>query len=282
MHKRARASIREGVVEEIKESGIEGLDEDVIEGIVDDITGEVKRSKIKYGLLDRMRQFTMAGMLLVSMFVTVLSLGFDGKFVEIEPLKQGVVRALINKSTLEEIKVVFNNRSSPTSNPLGPLINRENYYNRENLSLQLILEEIKVDILVSSGEDFTSRVQIKTLLDKLLAEHLRINPFEGLDKTDKRDLNNIALKLGNESYDKIQPELEGLTESLKVKNSLIREYLNSSNLSLYISMAAFIFAILLAIWQFLPNTRASQKQLVAEAIKEHVKDLNNKGKQAEV
>ncbi|MCQ3831176.1 hypothetical protein HXX02_17225 [Microbulbifer elongatus] len=282
IHREAREQIRLGVIEQLREHGIEDAHEKVIENIVDDITGNVQKREFRNSFLSRLRIATLFAMVLVLSMAMLLLSELDGQFVSKLELKQSIEQAVENKASLNELKIVFFEKSKPANDILGPLIKSSEYYSKDKLSLQMVLEELKVDLLTLKQEEYENKATLKLLLDKVLEDYLRVNPFEGLDDNDKKDLNNLSAKLSIENYSLIKPEIDGLTESLKVKNSLIREYLSSSNMSLYISLAAFIFSILIAVWQFLPNAKASQKQLISDAIREHIRDLNsNKQKQSD-
>ena len=282
IHKEAREQIKAGVIDQLREHGINEDDDEFIESIVDDITGNVEKRKFRNNFLSRLRLATLFSMVLVLIMTATLLFQLDGRYVNKFSVKQSIEQAVENKASLNELKIVFSNKSNPTTDIVGPLFNSGEYYSIDDISLQKVLEELKVDMLTLKAEEYVKKTELKSLLDNILKEHLRINPFEGLDDNDKKDLGNLSTKLSVESYNLIKPEIDGVTQSLKVKNSLIREYLSSSNLSLYISLAAFIFSILIAVWQFLPNAKASQKQLISDAIREHVRELNsNKQKQAD-
>jgi len=268
IHKEAREKIKQGVIEELKNHGISEASDRIVDSMVDDITGSVRRRELRNSVVSRLRTATLVLMFVVLFLLMMFIIKLDGKFIEKSLVKQSISQAISNDADLNELKIIFSFKSEPTQDIFGPLIKSSGYYKVDNLTLQHILDELKVDLLTSSEFDDDNR-KLRTSLDAALEEYLKINPFEGLDDNDKKDLSNITIKLGADSYKIIQPEIEGLTESLKVKNSLIREYLNSSNMSLYISMSAFVFSILVVVWQFLPNAKASQRQLITEAIKEH-------------
>ncbi|MDB4838113.1 hypothetical protein OAH87_06590 [Marinomonas sp.] len=274
IHREAKEKIKAGVIEELEDIGINDADDDLVNSIVEDITGDVRRKEFRNGFISKLRLATMFAMAAVLTMATLLLFQINGKFVDKVSIKNNITLAISNKASLSELKTIFEYKANPTQELLGPLLSNDNYYRKEDLTLQKVLEELKVDILTSNSLD-ASAITMKNSLNIVLQEYLTVNPFEGLDDNDKKDLSNITAKLSDESYKLITPEIEGVTESLKVKNSLIREYLNSSNMSLYISLAAFIFSILVVLWQYLPNARASQKQLIADAIKEHTKDLNS-------
>ena len=279
IHAEARNKIKDGVVEQLKEHGLyeDGKDDELVESIVDEITGNVRRREFKSSLFSRLRVFTLLAMGLVLMLTSFLLFQLDGKFVEKVSIKSSISQAVVNQATLNELKTVFSLKSTPTQEIFGPLFSPNSYYRVDSLTLQVIFDELIVDILTSDNLPDKNKT-LKVALDQLLIQYLKVNPFEGLDANDKKDLSNISTKLDSINFKLISPEIEGVTQSLKVKNSLIREYLNSSNMSLYISLAAFVFSILIAIWQFLPTAKSSQRQLISEAIKDHLDTLNSNKK----
>lgn len=274
-HEKTREQIEKDIINQMTDQGIDpkDIDYEFVKRITDDITGRVKRKEIGQSVIKKIRFMTLISMLAVLATASILVFQVADRFVEKEQIQNDIEFSIKNGATLDELKIIYRNNAQPVDS-LWPVVKKNRYYDLNNLTLQRVLEDIKTKKLINPNGIKDEENELRKLIDTALSEYVRVNPFDGLDDNDKKMLSNIGIKLSSDIYDRIKPEVEGLTSSLKIKNSLIKEYLSSSNMSLYISLAAFVFAILVTFWQFLPKTKASQKQLISEAIKDHINNLN--------
>lgn len=268
--KQSKEEIRKEVEKQILEQGIEDAPEDLIDEIVTDITKDVskKSSAQKVKGLFRLSVLISASFSLLVFIILLLQV--NDRFIPKEELQESLINALDKNVKLDDLKLVYQSESEPLSDSFWPILKPKFYYKKEDISLLSVLEDIKVKHLKSPDALSTENELLLTKVNEVIDQHNKVNPFDGLDNQSLKDFRSITDKLEPEQHKKIQDELLNLTASIKEKNRLIGQYLSSSNFSLYVSIAAFIFSILVTLWQFLPNRRLSQKQLIAEAIKEHM------------
>ncbi|MBO7928090.1 hypothetical protein J5X91_17795 [Pseudoalteromonas sp. K222D] len=265
--------LKEEVRKQFVEQGHDDVPDDIVEQIVDDITKDVAKRKIRQNVFSFVRLTLVASISVLTLSVFMLIFQTSDKFISKEELQIDITNAINKDIKLDDLKMVYRKQSSVYSNSLWPIVKPHLFYEKSSLTLITVLEDIKSKHLIKNSELVESDNKELKIIDAMTSEYNKINPFDGLDEQDIRDFKNISSSLSVEAYEKINDEIFSLTSSLKVKNNLINQYLNSSNLSLYISLSAFIFSVLVTLWQLLSSRRSSQKQLVAEAIKEHEKSI---------
>lgn len=272
-HSKSYKELKAEVRKQIEDQGHEDVPEEIIEEIVDNITKDVAKRKVRQNFFSFIRLSLVASIGVLTLSIFMLIYQSSDKYIGKDELQLDVINALNKNIPLDDLKMVYRKRSSVYSSSLWPIVKPHLFYEKSSLTLIMVLEDIKSKILVKASD--LSDVDIKQLetISSMTAEYNKVNPFDGLDEQDIRDFKNISSNLPDNLYAEINDEILSLTSSLKVKNNLINQYLTSSNLSLYISLSAFIFSVFVTIWQLLSSRRSTQKQLVAEAIKEHERSI---------
>lgn len=267
---KSHAELRREIESQLKNQGLS----DAPSGFIDHLVANVSKDLRKRTRSQRLKNLLKTSMIAVMMvtfavFLNLMTERAEG-YVPREELRAALTNAIDKNASFDDVKLVYLHEIS--NNPVDtiwPIIKPYLYYEKSTLSLLLVLNDLKVMKLTSNeglenkDADFISKV------DALVLDHNKVNPFDGLDEQSLRDFRGISYKLSAEEYEKIKDELLNLNSAIKQKNSLIGQYLSSSNLSLYVSIAAFIFSVVVAVWQLYPR-KASQKQLIAEVVNEHM------------
>lgn len=267
---KSQEELRREIQSQLKEEGLSDAPKEFVDQLARGVARELGKKTRSQNIKSLFRVSVLASVAItVASFASLMSQTAE-KYVPREELRAALTNAILKDCDIDDIKLVYQNEVNIPAETIWPLVKPHLYYEKASLSLLTVLNDLKVlklksgDALDSKDVSFVSKVNI------LIAEHNKVNPFDGLDEQSLRDFRGISYKLNEVEYDKIQDELLNLNSAIKEKNSLIGQYLNSSNLSLYVSVAAFIFSIIVTLWQFLPNRKSSQKQLIAEAISEHM------------
>ncbi|HGF4942229.1 TPA: hypothetical protein ACF4E7_004543 [Vibrio parahaemolyticus] len=261
--------LKDEVRKQFIEQGHDDVSDDVVEGIVDDITRDVVKREKRQRLFSFLRLSLLASLILFMVTFLLLLSDVNGKYVGKSELQLAIKNTVVKTVPLDDLKVVFVKKATPVTDSFWPIIKPHLYYEKPSLTLIDVLNDLKTEIYVKDGEMSQESLNFIKQIDTLISDYNKVNPFDGLDEQDIRDFRGIANKLDAPTYSLIEDEVSSLTSSMKVKNNLIHQYLSSSNTSLYISIAAFAFSVLISIWQLLTSRRSSQKQLIYEAIKEH-------------
>lgn len=267
---KSQEELRREIQSQLKEQGLSDAPKEFVDQLARGVAKELGKKTRSQNIKSIFRFGVLASVAItVASFSALMSQTAD-KYVPREELRTALTNAIVKNSNIDDIKLVYQSEVNIPAETIWPLIKPHLYYEKASLSLLAVLNDLKVlrlksgEALDSEGVNFISQVNV------LIAEHNKVNPFDGLDEQSLRDFRGISYKLSEVEYDKIKDELLNLNSAIKEKNNLIGQYLNSSNLSLYVSVAAFIFSIIVTLWQFLPNRKTSQKQLIAEAINEHM------------
>ncbi|WP_024873578.1 hypothetical protein [Tolumonas lignilytica] len=266
------------IIEEIRrqldEQNVTDVDDNMIEKIAKDIEKELKirAASKKTRLFAPLKLFMLLSILVTTISFSFLLIQGNNKFISKADTKTALHNALNKDISLDDLKLVYSKSTDNIANSIWVLLKPQYFYDKNKTNLNDVLQDIKIDIITQ--KEITSKEDgfLLTKINQYIQEYTKLNPLDGLNEQDKRDLKNIYSKLSADNYTLISDDLSSLTSSIKNKNDLINQYLNSSNLSLYISIAAFVFSVLITIWQLLPGRRISQKQIIAEAIKEHIKN----------
>ncbi|WP_146441398.1 hypothetical protein [Vibrio kanaloae] len=268
-NKKTYEQIRKDVREQLVDAGWVDVPDEVVDKFVDDIAQDVIKKKHRQSVFSALRLALVATLLTFIALVGSLLIDVGGKFVGKAEITHSIANTIHKGVVLDDIKMVYTKEKNVTVNNFWPILKPHLYYEKADLTLLKVLQDLKASLLVQ--DDLLSNEQSEFLvkINSLLAEYNKVNPFDGLDEQDLRDFKGLSYKLDKESYKKIEDEVLSLTSSMKLKNNLIHQYLSSSNTSLYISIAAFIFSVIISIWQLLTSRKSSQKQLIYEAMKEH-------------
>lgn len=182
------------------------------------------------------------------------------KYFEKAPIKATMENTIKNGGDLSLIKHIYDTREIFNLNSLSK--NKEKYY-AEDYSLTRILNDIKVDCL-NSSEPNDSTFLLR--LENLIAENNKKHPFDNLEENQQYHFNNILIKLDTTDYKTISPEMINISNELKNKNQLVAKYLNKSEASYIISIAALITSIIIGFIQIFQNYRTSKKLREMESI----------------
>jgi hypothetical protein len=261
--------LKEEVRKQFIEQGYDDVSDKVVESIAFSIIRDIERNKNRKNIFSLLRISLLFTSVAFLILLALLLSDIDGKYVGKSELQIAVKNTVIKDVSLDDLKIVFTKNSNNVVNNFWPILKPHLYYKKSGLTLIDILNDLKVDIYVQEGMLNKEQLSFVTKIDTLIIDYNKVNPFDGLDEQDIRDFRGISDKLNLSEYNLIQAELLSLTSSMKVKNNLIHEYLSSSNISLYISITAFLFSVIISIWQFYVSRRENAKKLVSEAIKEH-------------
>lgn len=177
----------------------------------------------------------------------------NGKGAAKEELKNTITQAAARSADLKAIKTIFFNLSD-NSERFFLAIPPSKYYDK-SIPLTKILEDVRVDVILEGEdlypEDSTDNKTrfLVSQIDDYLTEIQQTDPYEGLDSQQKRYFESIRIKAGS-GYSEMADDISDLAADLKNKNTLIEQYLSSSNLSLYLSVAALVFTIIFSMIQF--------------------------------
>ncbi|WP_153774976.1 hypothetical protein [Pseudomonas sp. MNR3A] len=267
---KSHAELRREIEGQLKSQGLSDAPKEFIDHLVSNISKDLRKKTRSQRIKNLVKSTIIA--FIVAAFAALLSVMTEKaeRYVSRGELRAALTNAIQKNASFDDVKLVYQHEID--SNPVDtiwPLVKPHLYYQKNTLSLLLVLNDLKVmkltavDGLEDKDIDFISKV------DALVLDHNRVNPFDGLDEQSLRDFRGISYKLNKDEYEKIKDELMNLNSAIKLKNSLIEQYLSSSNLSLYVSVAAFIFSIIVAIWQLFPR-KANQKQLMSEVVNEYM------------
>jgi hypothetical protein len=194
---------------------------------------------------------------------------------EKEPIQKTIKAIIINGGNLDIIKHTYSNRNLKRNSFREELlgIDKDKYY-RYDYPLSGILNDLLKNYYVDKEEkkytrNYNKNVIIKGqivnqdslylhLLNNIISENEKHNPFDKLEENQKYNFENIQQKLDS-NYVKIAPDVTKIVDEMYNKNQLISEYLNNSELSLKISIGALIVTILLSIFQIIQNSISSKK-----------------------
>lgn len=186
-------------------------------------------------------------------------------------IQKSIKTIITNGGNLEDIKHEYNKREFKRNSFF--IQNKENYYPKDYPLID-ILRDLRNNFFIEQEEKkIAHSYSVKnvkdsclidrdslyfTLLNRIIAENIKKNPFDKLEENQKYNFVNIQEKLDSNYY-KISGDVIKIVDELSNKNQLVTKYLNKSDLSLGISIAAFFFAIIIAIYQFYLNKKSSKK-----------------------
>lgn len=168
---------------------------------------------------------------------------FDNSgYIEKENIKNALIIAINNDADLDLIKHAFNNISRKSSS-FGVRIDSKQYY-ESNVVLTRVLKDIKVDMYMGDKIDTT----FISKLDKMIEVNEEVNPFEGLEQSQKEYFANVRAKLGD-NYDRVSTDFIRISDELVKKNELVEKYLRDSRLSFWVSISGLFFSLVVGIIQ---------------------------------
>ncbi|WP_223542221.1 hypothetical protein [Pseudomonas sp. BF-RE-26] len=263
---KSHEELKEEIESQLKEQGLSDAPAEFIDQLVRKVSNHLSKKK----RWQRFRDLFSAGVI-VSVLITLATFSAlisqtADRYVSREELRAALTNAIMKDSNIDDVKLVYQHEVSNPSESIWPLIKPHLYYEKNSLTLLQALNDLKVLKLTTVKSLEAKDVEFVHQVNTLVLDHNKFNPFDGLDEQSLRDFRGISIKLTEPEYEKIKDELLNLNSAIKEKNSLIGQYLSSSNLSLYVSMGAFLFSIIVTIWQFFPKGKSSHRQLIAEAI----------------
>lgn len=268
---KSHAELRREIENQLKEQGLSDAPNEFIDQLVYKVIKDLGRKKRSQNLKSFFKASVLVSVAIsVAAFMGAMSSLAD-RYVPREELRAALTNAIVKDSSIDDIKLIY--EFEVNDSPVGtiwPLLKPYLYYEKSSLSLLQVLNDLKIVKLKSDNEFNDQDLEFISRVNSLVVEHNKVNPFDGLDEQSLRDFRGISMKLNEVEYDKVKDELLNLNSAIKQKNSLISQYLSSSNLSLYVSIVAFAFSVIVTIWQFFPTRKATQKQLIADVVSEHM------------
>lgn len=263
---KSNEELRGEIESQLKEQGLSDAPPEFVDHLVSKVSDHLR----KKNRWQRFREFFRIGVIVsvlvtIATFTALISQTAD-RYVSREDVRAALTNAIVNGSDIDDLKLVYEHEVSNPSESIWPLLKPYLFYEKGSLTLLQVLNDLKV-IKLTLDKGLNDKDQaFVSQIDALVLDHNKFNPFDGLDDQSLRDFRGISIKLSEPEYEKIKDELLNLNSAVKEKNRLIGQYLSSSNLSLYVSIGAFLFSIIVTIWQFFPKNKSTHQQLIAEAI----------------
>ncbi|PTO69377.1 hypothetical protein [Vibrio splendidus] len=261
-----KAAIRKQLEQQLE---TDNLDDELVENVLEDVERKLSKKRVadKKSLFGQM--LSTAVLMVVTSFFIAMALTVletKNKYVGKNDIREPIVNAINKGTQLEDIKIIYSKKSQPINIAFWALFKGHLYYETSSLTLQVVLEDLKVAKLTQSDSLSVDDKKFIGKLEGLLETYHKVNPFDGLDDQDIRDFKNISQSIGENEYHSIEDEIQSLASSMKTKNDLINQYLNSSNLSLYLSIFAITLTCIIFLYQTFVSRKSSQKQMIAEVI----------------
>ena len=197
--------------------------------------------------------FTVLMSLIISFLVVLLyPIENDEKYCKKDDIKQRISQTIKNGGDITVVKHIYNSRLLEGAWNLLFVGNEDrniNYYS-QNVSLNLVLKDLLSDYIYNKESSSDSLYHQNLLL--IIEEYNRKNPFDNLDENQKYYFDNIQIKLDS-NYNVIHSDMTKIADDIAHKNALISRYLNLSEVSYYISIAALVITIILSLYQIYQN-----------------------------
>ena len=174
-------------------------------------------------------------------------------------VKHELYQLIKNGGELELVKHLYDNRVCVSAFKTLFLNDEEktkDYY-KNDIGLNIILRDLLTDYYLKKDSICDS-----LLYDNLVAiiyQYEAKNPFDNLKDNQKYYFVNIQTKLNSNEYSNIQSDVMKIADELKYKNGLVDKYLNKSEISFYISIAAIIITIILSVFQIIQSNLSNKK-----------------------
>lgn len=192
--------------------------------------------------------------MILAIVISILSNPENKIYVEKAPIKEKMRNTIKNGGMLSSIKHIYNTRNVENVLFINPLSDKRQQYYLEDYPLSGILNDLLVDYL----QDSKNRDSIYYVsLYHIIKENEKQNPFENLEDNQKYSFENIQIKLDS-AYAKIVPDVIKIAEELNNKNQLVNKYLNKSDISFYMSIAALVITIVFSAFQIYQNNSTSK------------------------
>lgn len=267
---KSHAELRREIESQLKSQGLSDAPDEFIDHLVTNVSKDLRKRTRSQRLKNLLKTSMIAVMMITfATFLNLISERTDG-YVPREELRAALTNAIDKGASFDDVKLVYQHEINGNSDAtIWSLINPHLYYEKSTLSLLLVLNDLKVVKLTASKGLDVKDVGFISKVDALVLDHNKVNLLMVWMNRVRVIFVGFRISLVRMSTKKIKDELLNLNSAIKQKNSLIGQYLSSSNLSLYVSIAAFIFSVVVAVWQLYPR-KASQKQLIAEVVNEHM------------
>ena len=192
--------------------------------------------------------------MILAIVISILSNPENKIYVEKAPIKEKMRNTIKNGGMLSSIKHIYNTRNVENVLFINPLSDKRQQYYLEDYPLSGILNDLLVDYL----QDSKNRDSIYYVsLYHIIKENEKQNPFENLEDNQRYSFENIQIKLDS-AYAKIVPDVIKIAEELNNKNQLVNKYLNKSDISFYMSIAALVITIAFSAFQIYQNNSTSK------------------------
>lgn len=250
-------------------------DEELEQLLIESRSSSKKDSKLKL-----FKSLLNSLIILMTFFVAILilllvfknqNLSLDDKYFN-KSIKEDIQKTIKSNASLDVVKNIYTNRKeySPSLTDLFNKSSDKDKYLAET-PLSEILNDMKADYYLSKNQD---TIYLKKLIT-IINAHETINPFDKLEENQKNDFENLRFKLGA-SYSSVSTDVNRITEELHNKNQLVVKYLDKSNISFLISIAALVITILLSFYQIYQNRKERLLAILTEVI-----SSRNKGNKEE-
>ena len=263
---KSHEELRGEIESQLKEQGLSDAPPEFVDQLVSKVSDHLRKGNRWQRVRELFRVGVIVSVLVTIATFTALMSQTADRYVSREEIRADLTNAIMKGSNIDDLKLVYQHEVSNPSESIWPFLKPHLFYEKSSLTLLQVLNDLKVLKLTAAKSLDPEDDKFVSQVNALVLDHNKFNPFDGLDDQSLRDFRGISIKLTEPEYEKIKDELLNLNSSVKEKNRLIGQYLNSSNLSLYVSIGAFLFSIIVTIWQFIPKSKSSQQQLIAEAI----------------
>ena len=215
---------------------------------------------------------------LLTLLVIALFIMIEDLYVKIDETQEGfnkkemqsALKTVIkNGGDLDNVKHIFKSSKLQKNSILDILLRKDKELYAPSTSLSSILNDLQIIYYTNPSADSTYLIK----LEQIIQEEIKKNPFDNLEENQKYYFENIQLKLGN-NYNLINEDVRNISEELKTKNDLVKRYLNKSESSFYISIIAFVAALVMAIYQIYLGYKGNKK--INESINNQMNLLNQK------
>jgi len=186
-------------------------------------------------------------------------------------IQDKIMITIKNGGSLESVKHIYSARTYCPYLLIDIFKSSNDSYYYEPTSLSFILRDIQVAAFQTNMHQDSIFIYN---LEKIIREHERKYPFDGLEDSQKTMFENILIKL-NDNYEIVQPDVSKLANEMRNQNQLVYTYLNKSNKSYFISIAALIITIVASVYQIYQSNKTNN--LLKNLYLEKGKSNNGKG-----
>ena len=181
------------------------------------------------------------------------------KYFRKDEIKNNLYQLIKNGSDIESVKHVYSNRVCVSDFKTLFLSNetKTREYYKYDIGLNIILKDLLADYYLN--KDSICDSLLCNNLMTIMKQYETKNPFDNLEENIKYYFVNIQTKLKYDKYTDIHSDVMKIADELRYKNGLINKYLNYSELSLYISVAALLITIFLSLYQIIQSNSSNKK-----------------------